>query len=90
MTRKELARALELAKIGEREYNWAVLSVFDGFGLPDFEPIQTTLWAVSRLVRYQCLQLCGEIDTVALNELAFFARKRFLIIGEGVPAGVAA
>ena len=90
MTRKELERALELAKIGEREYNWTTLAVFDGFGLPDFEPIQTTLWAVSRIIRYQCLCFDGTLEAVALNELATFGRKRFLIIGEGVPAGVAA
>ena len=85
MTKKELASALELARIGEAEFDHGTLAVFDGFGLRDFEPVHVTLWAVSRLIRYQCLFIGGGWDTAALAELASAGRRNFLIIGDGAP-----
>lgn len=78
MTKDELSRAVELAKTkAELPQD---LSIFDGFGLPDFQPVHTTIDAVAALIRWQCQCLYGGFDLEALNEVAYCGRRKFLII----------
>ena len=55
---------------------------FDGFGLPDFEPVQCTIEEVAQLIGYQCIQLNGALDQDALRVI-WEARRKFHIVGVG-------
>ena len=81
MTKQELTEAFELAQTPSEECDWSALSIFEGFGLPDFKPVHCTKWAVSRLIRYQCLYIGGGWDYKALNDLADAGRRNFNIMG---------
>ena len=78
MTKQQFAEAFRLAKT---EQPHSDLKVFDGCGLPDFQPVTTTLRDVAALINWQALQFNGEYDTIALDEVAYIARKRFIIAG---------
>ena len=56
------------------------LHIFDGFGLPDFEPVTCRIEDVAGLIAWQCSYINSDgIDVDALNEIRKFGRKRFLI-----------
>ncbi len=80
MKTADLDRALAIARSG-RPLNVADLSIFDGFALPGFQPVTCTVEALAMLVRWQCVQLNGEINAEALLEIATYGRKRFLVVG---------
>lgn len=80
MTKNELTKAFEIASSNED------LSLIDdsnlcGFGLKSFTPVHTTLKAVAKIIRWQALRLNGTWDAEALQEVCFFAKSKFLIIG---------
>ena len=52
-----------------------------GFGLRDFAPVHTTLRAVAKTIRWQALQLNGEWEAAALDEVAKLGKKKFIILG---------
>jgi hypothetical protein len=79
MTREELSRAFFLAKNRHTEEP-TDLSIFDGFGLQDFEKVNVTIDSVAALINWQCLQFNGQYDPVALNEVAEHGRKKFIVI----------
>lgn len=56
------------------------LEIFDGFGLRNFRPVFVSLNQVASLIRWQCSQLNGGIDSEALGEVLAFGRKRFQIV----------
>ncbi len=56
------------------------IAQFQGYGLKDFKPVHVSIWQVSRLIRWQCLQFNGEFDMEAVDELMNIGRKKFLII----------
>ena len=85
MNKQEIAKALKLSEVATEYPAHQILATFDGYGLRSFKPIDTTLWAVSRLIRWECLQIDGGLDTDALAYLARSARDKFQIIGEGIP-----
>lgn len=80
MNKNELNAALKIAKSKENLLN-VDISIFDGFGLSDFCPVNVTIRQVARLIRYQCIMLNGELDAKNFNELCYFARKRFSVFG---------
>lgn len=57
------------------------LAPFDGFGLPDFQPVTVTLRQVARLIRWQAQQLNGGWDSAALDEVRNCGRRRFVMVG---------
>lgn len=79
MTRDEMKAAVELAK-SDATLEGEDLDIFNGFGLPDFNPIHVTIRAVAALIRWQAQQFNGQFDAEALNEIAERGRRRFLII----------
>jgi hypothetical protein len=80
MNKSEMKKALELAKT--RKVNEPTdISIFAGFGLSDFEPVSVTLDSVAALINWQCLQFSGQMDPIALNEIAVAGRRKFNIIG---------
>lgn len=83
MTRDQLSEAVALARSGAA-LNLDDLSLFDGFGLPDFAPVVCTVEALAVLVRWQCIRFDGSIDLGALNEIADCGRRRFHVVGKAV------
>ena len=82
MTKSEFSQAVKMVESG------ADLSKFDdsnlfGCGLPDFRPVHTTIGAVAKLVQYQARTFAGTWDSVALEEIAGIAKRKFLIVGNG-------
>jgi len=78
MTKSELSQAVNKALSNENLGE--VPNVVDGYGLPDFKPVHITLNNLAALVRWQCVQLNGSLDSTALNELAQIGKKKFLIL----------
>lgn len=77
MTKKEFSKAIELAKT--HTYVSANISLFDGFGWPDFKPVACTLNDLAGLIAWQCLCFNGSTCTEALNEI-WACRKKFIVI----------
>ena len=79
MKTADLDRALAIAR-SDAPLNVADLSIFDGFALPDFRPVTCTVEALAILVRWQCVCFDRSIDGEALQEIATYGRKRFLVL----------
>ena len=79
MTTTDLDRALALAR-SHVPLNMADTVIFDGFGLPDFQPVTCTVEALAALVRWQCVCFDGSIDAGALQEIAACGRRRFFVL----------
>ena len=78
MTKPELTKAFEIAKSNtELADN---LSLFDGFGLKDFQPVYCSLQDVAKLIRWQCQTFGGTWDMNAFQEIAHFGKKKFIIV----------
>lgn len=82
MTKAQLSAALKLALNGQelpvdRDH---AMSIFMGFGLPDFQPTVCTLPQLAYLIRWQALQFNGHIDADALNEIAEAGRRKFMVV----------
>jgi hypothetical protein len=88
MTRQETNAAFAIADNQEISlYPDVDTSIFDGFGLRDFQPVYVTLRQVAALMRWQALQFNGEWNAEALNDVVKVGRTRFLILsGETVQA----
>lgn len=91
MNAKQLSMAMEIAQdktfktINENGVHLVDTSIFDGFGLPDFEPVYCTLEQVAALIRWQCFRMNGSIDGDNLAEIAHAGKKRFIVVGRGGP-----
>jgi hypothetical protein len=80
MTKNEFSEAVKLAKSDASLSNICDLHLH-GCGLPEFQPVHTSLEAVAKLVRYQCAMLNGGWDERECNDLAYIAKRKFLIVG---------
>lgn len=76
MTKNELNRALTIAQSTETLEN-VDISIFAGFVLPGFAPVNVTSRQIASLIRWQAFQFGGEIDAQAFNEIATSGRKKF-------------
>ena len=86
MNRAQLNQAFALAR-SDADLRTEDISVFDGFGLPDFEPVYVTIESVAALIRWQCRDIFGGgFDAEALDEIARLGRCRFHIIEESESA----
>lgn len=88
MTNAQLTAALAIAQDNGVRFIDATgkhledISIFDGFGLPDFKGVVCTLRQVAFLIRWQCVDILGRgMDSVALNEIANVGRWKFNIVG---------
>lgn len=79
MTKKELREILEVAKSNVTLLD-EDLSIFDGYGLKDFDKVYVTKNQVAKLIRWQTFQFNGNIDSKALNDLINIGSKKFIII----------
>jgi hypothetical protein len=80
MTKDQFSQAFFLAK-SDRHFAEDPTALFNGFGLPGFQPVTVTIEAVAALIRWQAFEIFGGIDHEALNEVAKAGRRKFLIAG---------
>jgi len=81
MTLVQFQSAFAIAKDFNRDLSKVDDNILFGFGLTSFVPVYTTLEAVAKTIRWQALQMNGQWDSEALNEVAMLGRKNFLILG---------
>lgn len=79
MKATQLQAALDIAR-SDAALNIEDIGIFDGYGLRGFEPITCTVEALAMLIRWECVQLNGEINAEALAELARVGRHKFTVI----------
>ena len=79
MKTADLDTALGIAR-SDRPLTVADLAIFDGYGLPDFQPITCTVEALAMLVRWECLCFDGSVDGAALQGIADRGRHRFTVL----------
>jgi hypothetical protein len=89
MKRHQLEKAVQLA-LSKIDLDIADLAIFDGFGLPGFTPVTVTTRALAMLIRWQCVQLNGQISAEALDEIATLGRTRFAVVDTESGKAVAA
>ena len=81
MTLQQFQAAFAIAKDFDRDLSKVDDSILYGYGLATFKPVHTTLEAVAKTIRWQALQMNGEWDAEALNEVAEAGRNNFLVLG---------
>jgi len=79
MNAQQLRNAMALARIGQTVAP-DDLDVFNGFALPDYQPVTVTTRHIAGLLRWQCFQFNGGIDVHALDEIRRFGRRRFIVV----------
>ncbi len=79
MKATDLDTALAIAR-SDRPLNVADLAIFDGYGLPGFQPITYTVEALAMLLRWECLCFDGSVDSGALQQIADRGRHRFTVL----------
>jgi len=79
MNKVEFARAFEIAKI-DCKLPMVDFDKFAGFAFKEFEPIYVTIKEIASMIRYHVLQLDGEWNGKALNEIGIAGRRKFKVI----------
>lgn len=90
MTQNELSLAVAFAQsdqelqtfVGEgssQELN----DLFLGYAMLDYKAACITIRDLASLIRHECMQMNGEIDTHQLNEIADIGRHKFNVVGLG-------
>ena len=80
MKKSEMVAAWEMAQ-GFADLEGEDLSIFDGYGLPGFEPVYTTVRAVAALIRWQALGMFGGWISAEVDGIMTVGKKKFIIIG---------
>ena len=81
MTRDELKQATAIAMDRNTDLSNVDDSLFLGFGLPSFKPVNVTLRQVAKLIRWQAVMLNDEIDAQMYDEVAQVGRRKFVVCG---------
>lgn len=85
MTKKEFEQAWLLANDHENVgsgYIEGNIGIFNGFGLPDFKPVNCTIKQVAQLINWQCKMFNGQYDMQELDNIKYFGRVKFIILPE--------
>lgn len=78
MNKKQFDSAVALAK-SDTDLSLVDDSSLYGCALPDFKPVTITLEMAAKFIRWHCVQLNGQFDGEALNEMRNLSRKRWLV-----------
>jgi len=81
MTKQEIQQATSIAMDSKVELSGVDISVFNGFGLPDFKPVRVTIRQIARLIRWQAVMFNGELDADMYNKVADAGRRKFMVCG---------
>lgn len=80
MTKTQFSAALKIARDTKADLSQVDDSTLFGCGLHGFVPVHCTLEMVAKLLRWQVCMWNGEIDAQELENMAWIARKRFLVV----------
>lgn len=81
MTKKQISHALMIA-VSNKDLSQIDLKPFFGYAKKDFKPVNCTIEAVACLMRWQCFQMNGKIDTEEFDDFCGYARKLFNVYDE--------
>jgi len=79
MTKQEFKLALEIA-ISDRDLSHIKNNHILGYGLKDFVPVHMSLEMVAKEIRYHAMSFASELDGNAVNEVATYGKRSFIII----------
>ena len=79
MTNAEFKNAAEIAK-STADLSGIDTEVLFGYGLRSFAPVATTLETVAAVIRWDCLMMNGEFDSLALDNLHNIFRRKVTVI----------
>lgn len=79
MTKAEFNQAYKRAE-ERRDKPYTFTLEFDGFALPDFQPVVCTLDQLADLIRWQSFEFGGGIDASGLAGI-WLARRKFIVVG---------
>jgi hypothetical protein len=79
MHKTEFQKAYEIA-VSKQSLENVDFDALLGFGRPDFKPVKVPIEAVASVIRWQCCQMNGQIDSVALAECWEFMRRKVTIV----------
>jgi len=81
MNKPQLDEAMRIARDPNRDLLQVDLTTLEGYGLPGFKPVSVTIEMVAAMIRWQCIQLNGEIDAEEFDQLVNVFRHKVTIIG---------
>jgi hypothetical protein len=79
MTAAEFKNAAEIAK-SNADLSGIDTEILFGYGLPEFVPVAATVETVAAVIRWDCLMLNGEFDSLALDNLHRIFRRKVTVI----------
>lgn len=79
MTKPQFDRAFAIAR-SDRDLTGITDEILHGCGLPNFKPVTITLEVAAVFLRWQCIQLNGQVDAAALNECREISRRKWLCV----------
>lgn len=86
MNKQEFQEVYNLAVDSSVDLHQADMSMLDGFGTAGFQPVVVSREAAARMIRYQCVQLNGQIDADKLQECQYAFRHKVSIVGPVPPS----
>jgi hypothetical protein len=79
MTNAQLTNAIEIAK-GNADLSAIDTEILFGYGLRNFAPVAATLETVAAVIRWECVMLNGEFDSIALDNLHQIFRRKVTVV----------
>lgn len=79
MTNAEFKNAAEIAK-SNADLTGIDTQVLFGYGLAGFAPVAATIEAIAAVIRWDCLMLNGEFDSIALDNLHSIFRRKVMVV----------
>jgi hypothetical protein len=79
MTNSQFSAAVEIAK-GNADLSRVDTEILFGYGLRNFAPVAATVETVAAVIRWDCLMLNGEFDSVALDNLHSIFRRKVTVV----------
>ena len=90
MTQNELSLAVAMAQSNEELQTFVgegssqeLNDLFLGYAMSDYKVTCITIRDLAALIRHECMQMNGELDTHQLNEIADIGKHKFSIVGLG-------
>ncbi len=79
MTNAQFSAAVEIAK-GNADLSAIDTQILFGYGLRNFGPVAATVETVAAVIRWECVMLNGEIDSVALDTIHHIFRRKVTVV----------
>jgi hypothetical protein len=79
MTNAQFTNAIEIAK-GNADLSAIDTEILFGYGLRNFAPVAATVETVAAVIRWECVMLNGEFDSIALDNLHQIFRRKVTVV----------